>query len=35
MTTLDEVLAGVPDNERQAMVWDNVMGLYNIDQTKL
>ena len=35
MSTLDEVLAGVPDDERQAMLWDNVMSLYDIDVSNL
>jgi len=35
MAILDEVFANVPDHERQAMVWDNVVDLYNIDTAKL
>lgn len=35
MAILDEVFANVPDHERKAMVWDNVVGLYNIDTALL
>ena len=35
MSILDDVLAGVPDDERQAMVWDNVMSLYDINVSNL
>ena len=35
MAILDEVFAEVPDDEQQAMVWDNVVDLYNIDTAKL
>jgi len=35
MKTLDDVLAGVPDDERQALVWDNVMSLYDINVDNL
>ncbi len=35
MATLDEVFAGVPDHERQAMVWDNVVDLYKINTANL
>jgi predicted TIM-barrel fold metal-dependent hydrolase len=33
--TLDRIMAGVPDDEREKMVWSNVIGLYNIDVAKL
>ena len=32
---LDDILAGVPGDEREAMVWGNVMDLYEIDQDLL
>jgi len=35
MKTLDDVLAGVPDDERQKLVWDNVIDLYDIDVARL
>jgi predicted TIM-barrel fold metal-dependent hydrolase len=35
MAVLEEVFAGVPEAEVQAMVWDNVIDLYNIDTTQL
>ncbi len=35
MKVLDEVLAGVPDDEKEKMVWSNVVDLYNIDVSKL
>ena len=35
MAILDEVFADVPETEAQAMVWDNVIDLYNIDTALL
>ncbi len=35
MKVLDEVMAGVPQAEREQMVWSNVIDLYDIDQSKL
>jgi predicted TIM-barrel fold metal-dependent hydrolase len=35
MSILDDVLSGVPDDEREKMVWSNVVDLYNIDLSKL
>jgi predicted TIM-barrel fold metal-dependent hydrolase len=35
MSILDRIMDGVPDDERQKMVWDNVVELYGIDTTKL
>ena len=35
MGILDDVLTGVPDDERQKMVWGNVIDLYDIDVAKL
>jgi len=32
---LDRIMQGVPDNEREQMVWGNVVDLYNIDTSKL
>lgn len=32
---LREIMAGVPDDEREAMVWKNVQQLYAIDESKL
>ena len=32
---LREIMAGVPDDERDAMVWKNVQQLYAIDESKL
>lgn len=32
---LDRIMAGVPDAERERMVWGNVIDLYNIDVAKL
>ena len=32
---LSEIMAGVPDDERDAMVWKNVQQLYAIDEAKL
>jgi len=32
---LDEIMQGVPDDERDAMVWRNVQKLYSIDESKL
>ncbi len=33
--TLDRIMKGVPDQERERMVWGNVIDLYNIDTSKL
>jgi predicted TIM-barrel fold metal-dependent hydrolase len=33
--TLDRIMKGVPDYERERMVWGNVVDLYNIDISKL
>lgn len=35
MSILDEVFEGVPEDEVRAMVWDNVIDLYNIDTAQL
>jgi predicted TIM-barrel fold metal-dependent hydrolase len=35
MPILDRIMEGVPDAERQKMVWDNVVDLYAIDTDKL
>ena len=35
MGVLSDVLKGVPDDEKEKMVWSNVIGLYNIDVSKL
>jgi predicted TIM-barrel fold metal-dependent hydrolase len=35
METLDRVFADVPDDEREKMVFDNTIALYNIDTAKL
>jgi uncharacterized protein len=35
IATLDRIMAGVPDDEREKMVWSNVIKLYNIDVAKL
>jgi predicted TIM-barrel fold metal-dependent hydrolase len=35
METLDRIMAGVPQEERDAMVWRNVQQLYAIDEAKL
>ncbi len=35
MSVLDDVLTGVPERERGAMVWSNVVDLYGIDTDKL
>ena len=35
MSILDELFQGVPDDEVQKMVWDNVIDLYDIDTAKL
>ena len=35
MTTLDEALKGVPDEDRQKLCWDNTIALYNIDESQL
>ncbi|MEM7338174.1 MAG: amidohydrolase family protein [Actinomycetota bacterium] len=35
MAILDDLLAGVPQAEREAMVWGNVVDLYGIDTSKL
>lgn len=32
---LDDIMQGVPDDERDAMVWRNVQQLYGIDESKL
>ena len=32
---LDRIMEGVPDDEREQMVWGNVVDLYNIDTSKL
>ena len=32
---LDRIMDGVPDDEREKMVWGNVVDLYNIDTAKL
>ena len=32
---LDEIMAGVPQEEEEAMVWGNVQKLYNIDRAAL
>ena len=32
---LAEIMQGVPDDERDAMVWKNVQQLYAIDEAKL
>ena len=35
MKVLDEVLQGVPEDEKEKMVWSNVVDLYDIDVAKL
>jgi predicted TIM-barrel fold metal-dependent hydrolase len=35
MSTLDRVFEGVPDAERERMVWSNTVDLYGIDTSKL
>jgi predicted TIM-barrel fold metal-dependent hydrolase len=35
MSTLDRVFAGVPEAEREKMVWSNTIDLYGIDTSKL
>jgi len=35
MQVLDDVLAGVPEDEKEKMVWSNVIDLYDIDVAKL
>ncbi len=35
MPTLDTALAGVPDEDREKMCWDNTLNLYNIDERQL
>ena len=35
MSILDEVFGDIPEAEREAMVWSNVVDLYNIDVSKL
>ncbi len=35
MDVLDDVLSGVPEDEKEKMVWSNVVDLYNIDVSKL
>jgi predicted TIM-barrel fold metal-dependent hydrolase len=35
MKVLDDVLQGVPDDEKTKMVWSNVIDLYQIDESKL
>ena len=32
---LDEIMAGVPQEEEEAMVWGNVQKLYNINRAAL
>ncbi|MFT7600011.1 MAG: putative TIM-barrel fold metal-dependent hydrolase [Acidimicrobiales bacterium] len=35
MDILSDVLSGVPQDEKDRMVWNNVIGLYNLDPAKL
>lgn len=35
MEVLDQIMEGVPDDEREKMVWTNVQRLYSIDESKL
>jgi hypothetical protein len=35
METLDKILAGVPDDERERMCFTNTVELYNIDTSAL
>lgn len=35
MRVLDEIMAGVPDDERRKMTWDNTLKLYGLDEAKV